>query len=298
MFKVLLSTTILLFALTAVKAQESTVIKKGAKLKLISDKFKFTEGPASDKKGNVYFTDQPNNRILKWNAKTDSITTFMNNAGRANGLYIDKNQNLYACADLKFELWKIDQQKKVTVLLDSYNNKKLNGPNDLWVDDKGGIYFTDPYYQRDYWSRQHPEMKDQKVYYLSPDGKNLSIAAENFIKPNGIIGSSKKGILYIADIGANKTYAYTIAPDGKLIDKRLFVSQGSDGMTMDHKGNIYLTGKGVTIYNKNGEKIEHIEVNKDWTANVTFGGTHHHILFITASNSVYTIEMKTKSNQW
>lgn len=149
------------------------LIKKDATLNLVSDSFKFTEGPASDKNGNVYFTDQPNNRILKWNAKSNTVTTFLEPAGRSNGLYFNKNGNLLACADENFELWEINLNKKITVLLDNYEDQKLNGPNDLWIDKRGGIYFTDPYYQRPYWKRTEQDIKSQNVYYFSPNRKNF-----------------------------------------------------------------------------------------------------------------------------
>ncbi|AVR46697.1 gluconolactonase [Christiangramia fulva] len=274
------------------------IIKEGAMPVLISEEFDFTEGPASDAKGNVYFTDQPNNQILKWSAETGNISVYMENAGRANGLYIDRNGNLLAAADEKSELWQIDPDKNVKVLVDNFQNKRLNGPNDLWVDSRGGIYFTDPYYQREYWKRQKPDIDQQRVYYLTPDKKEVKIVADDLVKPNGIIGSWQYGVLYISDIGAGKTYSYKISEDGNLIDKKLFAQMGSDGMTMDRKGNVYLTGDGVTVFNKEGKKITYIPIDRDWTANVTFGGKDHDKLFITASEVVYILDMNVKGNRW
>ncbi len=271
----------------------NSIIQEGAQPVLVADDFKFTEGPATDSEGNVYFTDQPNNRILKWNADLGNISVYMENAGRANGLYFDNEGNLLAAADEKSELWQIDNQKNHQVLVKDFQNKRLNGPNDIWVDRDGGIYFTDPYYQRDYWERQEPEITAQRVYYLSPD-KKLSIAAEGLVQPNGIIGSAKKRKLYIADIGDGKTYSYDIGYNGILQNKTLFTEMGSDGMTIDENGNIYLTGKGVTVFNQKGEKIQHIPIDRDWTANVTFGGKDRKKLFITASNSVYILDMNVK----
>ncbi|HKK44338.1 MAG TPA: SMP-30/gluconolactonase/LRE family protein, partial [Balneolaceae bacterium] len=156
----------------------------------------------------------------------------------------------------------------------------------------GGIYFTDPYYQRDYWKRTQKDIKEERVYYLTPDRQNILIVADDLVKPNGIIGTPDGKTLYIADIGDKKTYSYSIDNDGHLSDKTLFTQMGSDGMTIDSRGDIYLTGNGVTIFNKKGEKIEHISVDEDWTANVTFGGPSRKILFITASKSLYKIDMK------
>jgi gluconolactonase len=269
------------------------LIAKDAVLTKLSDQYSFTEGPAVDKKGNIYFTDQPNNRIMKWSVNGE-FSVFMENAGRANGLYFDHAGNLLACADEKNEIWKIDQNKNTTVLVNNFEGKRLNGPNDLWVDPKGGIYFTDPFYKRDYWSHTSKEIEKECVYYLSPD-KSKIINVDNAVaKPNGIIGTSDGKMLFVADIGANKTYSYTINSDGSLGKKTLLTESGSDGMTIDEFGNIYLTGKGVTVFNPKGEKIAHIDVPEPWTANVCFGGKKFKTLFITASKSVYILEMNVR----
>ncbi len=276
------------------KSKEASIVADGAELNLVSDGFEFTEGPAADKKGNVYFTDQPNNRILKWSVDDQKVSVFMEDARRANGLYLDNKGNLYACADEKSELWKIDKDKKVTVLVDEFQGKKLNGPNDLWIDAKGGIYITDPYYERSYRNYDGQPMEEQRVYYLSPDSKELTVATEDLVKPNGIIGNPNGKMLYVADIEADKTWSFEVVEDGSLSNKTLFTEMGSDGMTIDNRGNLYLTGSGVTVFNKKGEKILHIPVEKNWTANVTFGGKNNQTLFITAMDAVFSLEMKVK----
>ncbi|HEX8017852.1 MAG TPA: SMP-30/gluconolactonase/LRE family protein [Flavobacterium sp.] len=273
--------------------QNHNLIAKGAVLTKLSDQYSFTEGPVADKKGNIFFTDQPNNRIMKWSVD-GVLSVYMENAGRANGLYFDREGNLLACADEKNEIWKIDPNKNITVLVNDFEGKRLNGPNDLWVDPKGGIYFTDPFYKRDYWKHTSKEIEKECVYYLSPDKTKITNVASDLIKPNGIIGTSNGKILYVADIEANKTYSYKINNDGSLDEKTLFTESGSDGITIDEAGNIYLTGKGVTIFNPKGEKIAHIAVKEPWTANVCFGGKKFKTLFITAGKSVYTLEMNIK----
>lgn len=273
--------------------RKSPVVSKGAKLLLLSSDFKFTEGPAADDKGNIFFTDQPNDRIMKW-SEEDGLSIFMEGAGRANGLYFDGGGNLLACADENNELWMIDKNRNVTVLVRDYNGKKLNGPNDLWVDPKGGVYFTDPFYKRDYWTRTEKEIQEENVYYLSPDRKTLRMVMDGFVRPNGIVGKGDGSVVYVADIGAGKTYSFTTQPDGSLTEKRLFAEMGSDGMTIDKKGNVYLTGRGVTVFNPDGKQIDHIPVEAPWTANICFGGRNGKTLFITASKSVYTLSMKVK----
>jgi gluconolactonase len=287
-----LSATVILLISIGCYAQKSELVADNATLTLVAADYKFTEGPAMAKNGDVYFTDQPNNRIIKWNASDNSVAVYLEEAGRANGLYFDHDGNLLACADENFELWKIDKNKNHVVLVDEFQGKKLNGPNDLWVDLKGGIYFTDPYYQRPYWERQEKEIEEERVYYLNPDRTALRIVANDFVQPNGIIGTPDGKIIYIADIGDKKTYSFSISENGDLYNKTVFTEIGSDGMTIDNKGNVYLTGNGVTVFNKKGEEILQIPVPQKWTANVTFGGPDQSVLFITAMNSVYTLDMK------
>lgn len=267
------------------------IVAPGAKLVLLADGFKFTEGPAADAKGNVFFTDQPNNRILEWSVD-GKLSVFKKDAGRSNGLYFDEAGNLYACADLNNQLWEISPSGKVSVLVKDYKGKKLNGPNDLWVHPNGGIYLTDPFYKRDYWTRGPMEQDGQDVYYLSPDHKKLTRVIDDLEQPNGIIGTPDGKRLYVADIKGNKTYTYRINADGTLSDKKTFVEMGSDGMTIDDEGDVYLVGKGVTVFNSKGEKIDYIAIEKPWTGNITFGGKDKSKLFITASDSLYSIQTR------
>ncbi|NHF61254.1 SMP-30/gluconolactonase/LRE family protein [Flavobacteriaceae bacterium TP-CH-4] len=289
--KTSLALLLLLTTFISCEAQNPGIIAKGAQLTLVADGYDFTEGPAVAANGDVYFTDQPNDRIVKWNAADNSVTDWMKPSGRSNGLYFDHMGNLLSCADEKNELWQIDPEKKVTVLVDNFEGKCLGGPNDLWVDPKGGIYFTDPLYERPWWNHTEPQIPERRVYYISPDKRELTIVAEGFVMPNGIIGSADGKTLYIADIKDGKTYVYAVNEDGSLSDRTLFCELGSDGMTLDNQGNVYLTGDGVTVFDKNGKQIHHIQVPEKWTANVTFGGLDQKTLFITAMDSVYTLAM-------
>jgi gluconolactonase len=264
-------------------------------LQLVSNQFSFTEGPAVDRRGNVFFTDQPNNQI--WEYHTEGrLTLFMDSAGRSNGMYFDKKGDLISCADEHDQLWSISPERKVTVLVKNWQGSRLNGPNDLWIDPKGGIYFTDPYYQRDYWDRTKSELNAQSVYYLpAPAGKKkpTPVPVEvNLVKPNGIVGTPDGKFLYVADIVDNKTYKYQINDDGTLDSKTLFAPQGSDGMTLDTKGNLYLCGNGITVYDPSGKKIAYLPIPAKWTANLCFGGRDKKTLFITASRSVYILPMR------
>jgi gluconolactonase len=262
-------------------------------LHLVSSQFKFTEGPSVDKKGNIYFTDQPNNSIWKFDVD-GKLWLYSAQAGRANGTYVNQEGNLVVCADEHNELWVFNQSKKPTILYKNLSGGNLNGPNDLWIDRKGGIYFTDPYYQRDYWERKAPELIGEKVYYLPKGKKEIITVEENLIRPNGIVGTPDGKYLYVADAKGNKTYKYEIEKDGRLSNRQVFVEQRSDGITLDDQGNLYLTGNGVDIFNPKGKKIAHIDIPEKHTANLCFGGKKRNILFITASKSVYTLPMTVK----
>ena len=272
-------------------AADTGIIAAGAKLEKLADGFQFTEGPAADAQGNVYFTDQPNDRILRWSIE-GKLTTSRQPCGRSNGLCFDRQGNLWACADEKNELWCIDPHGKTTVVVKDYHGKLLNGPNDVWIRPDQGLYFTDPFYARPYWKRGPTEQDGECVYYLSPDRKRLERVIDDMKQPNGIIGTPDGTILYVADIGAGRSYAYDIEPDGKLAHKRLFCRLGSDGMTIDDRGNVYLTGRGVTVIDRTGKQIAHIAVEEPWTANVCFGGKDRHTLFITASTRLYGLRMQ------
>ncbi len=113
-------------------------------------------------------------------------------------------------------------------------------------------------------------------------------------QPNGIVGTPDGKYLYVSDLGAQKTYRYAINKDASLSEKTLMFNKGSDGMTLDERGNIYITGKGVTIYSPDGKLIANVPNTDNWTGNVVFAGKNRDVLFITASKSVYTLKMNVR----
>ncbi len=277
-----------------------TVLAPGAKVEKLAGEFQFTEGPTADAEGNVYFTDQPNNRILKWSVD-GRLSTFAQPAGRANGMCFNARGDLLVCADEQTELWLIPATAVARgtlegkqVLAREYQGRRLNGPNDVWCHPDGALYFTDPFYKRPWWTWDQPPQDGQHVYRVSPDHKTLTRVAEGLKQPNGIVGTPDGRTLYVADIGDRKTYRFTIREDGSLADRALFCELGSDGMTLDAEGNLYLTGRGVTVFDKTGRQIENIPVPENWTANVCFGGADRQTLFITASKGLYAVRTRVK----
>jgi len=269
--------------------EKASVVAEGAKVGKLAGGFKFTEGPAADAEGNIFFTDIPNNRIHKWSLD-GKLSTFRKNSGGANGLFFDKDGNLLACEGGGRRLVSINPKGKVEVLADKYNDKKFNSLNDLWIDPKVGVYFTDPRYGR----RDGMEQDGEHVYYLSPGRERIIRVIDDMVRPNGVIGTADGKRLYVTDPGGNETFVYTIDADGTLSNKKLFAPEGSDGMTMDNEGNVYLTTNVVAVYNKKGKRIETIEV-PERPANVCFGGKDKRTLFITARTSLYSLQMRVTS---
>ena len=291
--------------LTEKKSHSNEIVAEGEAPVRLADSYSFTEGPATDARGNVYFTDQPNNRIYRWDCESGEITLFTDQSGRSNGMYFDAQGNLIACADMDNQLWRFDMRStsgrllpqgrkngQAEILITDYRGKLLNGPNDVWISKDGGYYLTDPYFKRDYWTRS-PERQQpvEGLYYLAPGSKQLLMLDSTLNQPNGIVGTPDGKHLYVAEAKENRILRYDILTDGSLTNRQVFANMGSDGMTIDDRGNIYLTGDGVTVFNKDGQKIAHFPIPEDWTANVCFGGKERNILFITASKSVYTLKM-------
>lgn len=280
------------FFLLSAQERKPPIIAQNAIIEQAGSGFLFTEGPAVATDGRVFFTDQPNDRIHVWD-ESEGVSLWLEGTGRSNGMYFNADGQLVTCADEKTQLAYFDENKKLHALVDSYDNKHLNGPNDLWIDNKGGIYFTDPYYHRSWWSDEHKELQAVRgVYYLSNTG-NVSRVIDDFRTPNGLIGTPDGKTLYVADIEDQKIWKYDIQADGLLINKTFFAPHGSDGMTIDNEGNIYLTYGKVWVYNTAGELIEEIDYPQS-PSNICFGGKKRNVLFVTARKGVYTLKMNVK----
>lgn len=276
--------------LSASAQQRPSLVAAGATIEKLAGGFEFTEGPAVDANGDIFFTDLPPNRIHKWNVASRTVTLFREQSGRANGLFVDRAGNVVACEGIPRRITSTDPRGNVTVVAERFEGKRFNRPNDLWVDPQGGVYFTDPAYG----GPAEFEVAAEGVYYVSPDRTRVVQVAVDLNRPNGIVGTRDGKTLYVAELGGRRIWAFGIRPDGTLEGKRLVVPKGSDGMTLDADGRIYLTNlesNSIDIYTPEGNLIESIAV-PERPSNVTFGGRDRRTLFITAQTSLYAVLMR------
>jgi gluconolactonase len=265
----------------------------GAKLQKLADGFGFAEGPTCDRQGHLYFTDQPSNRIYRWNPN-QGLSVFSAASRRANGMCFDHSGNLIVCAEERNALERIGPTLETITLADKFEGRSFNGPNDVWVQADGSIYFTDPWYPRPWSDANRDRQPTEQVYFLSADRSSLRRATIDLIKPNGLIGSTDGSKLYVSDSGSQKTYVYDILAGGHLRNRKVHCNFGSDGMTTDQEGNLYLTGEGVRVIGPDGVLLEHLQIPEGWTGNVSFGSPDRKTLYIAADHGLYSIATRIR----
>ncbi|HVX62178.1 MAG TPA: SMP-30/gluconolactonase/LRE family protein [Pirellulales bacterium] len=257
--------------------------------------FMFTEGPAADAEGNVYFSDIPNNRINKVNA-AGKLSVFREPSNHTNGTMFNAAGELFCCEmDGRITAVSADG-KTVRPLAETYQGKRFNAPNDLVIDRSGGVYFTDPHFRA-------PDPLPQgvtAVYYISSEGK-VSRLLDDLKAPNGVILSPDEKTLYVIPSQQEEMMAYPVEGPGKLGEGRVFCrlkqaegksGTGGDGLTIDSKGNLYITsGLGLQVFNPEG-KLLGIIAFPEQPANVTFGGKDFKTLYVTARTSLYKAPME------
>tara|TARA_R100001039_G_C1850116_1_gene110267 strand:+ start:1292 stop:2233 length:942 start_codon:yes stop_codon:yes gene_type:complete len=270
-------------------AQDADLVASGAEVELLVDGFIFTEGPAADAEGHVYFSDIPANTNYLW-TNDGELQTFRENSNGTNGLFFDRDWQLFAAEGGAGRITMLDSNGQATVVINEHGGQRFNSPNDLWVDADGGLYFTDPRYG----DESNNPQPGYYVYYLAPGADAAVAIITDLVKPNGIIGTRDGQTLYVADHLGNETYAYDISAPGELTHKRLFASQGSDGVTLDEHGNLYLTGgNNITVYSPAGELLETLTFPLA-PANMTFGGPDRNVLFVTARSSLFALPMNVR----
>ena len=268
------------------EAAFSQVVKLSTSLKFV-----FVEGPVWNGKGALYFSDQNDKKVYKYvPGKGFSI---IRSGQITNGMTFDSTGNLLICEQGPTnQIVLMDTTGVVKkVLVNKYNNKAFNNPNDLCIDKNGGIYFSDPT-----WGVQTQDK--QAVYYLKPTGECIRISGD-FQKPNGLSLSPDKKLLYVDDSWDKNVSVFDVQPDGTAINKRVFCVlkvnagsvSGADGLKVDTEGNLYIASAlGIQVFDKNGIAQRIITVPETCT-NVAFGGKDWKTLFITAGVSLYSTQL-------
>lgn len=317
--------------------KSSGLVAPGATFKTVKAGFNGTEGPAVDADGNVYFTERSGSTIQKWTWADGKVTEYRKIEGGAIGQAFDVQGRLLTCEMGNKRVTRDDMKGNVTVVAsDHAGTKKIHIPNDIWVAPDGGVYFTDFSFASMKMTGAEsggapggvpaggmpgggapgnaesgqpgsgfpggmPPGMDEKINpgdlginYISPGGKAVTRVAD-LESPNGMVGTSDGKTIYALE--ENKIVSFKINPDGTLTDKKTFCNQGTDGMAVDEKGNVYLTGDGaLNVYNSKGEKIEDIPTPEQRCTIMKFAGKDRKTLFLCGTEAVYTLEMAVKGD--
>lgn len=263
--------------------------------------FQFTEGPAVDREGNVYFCDIPQQRIHKIDTR-GTVTLWRENTNYTNGLMVNAKGEIVAC-EMNGRVIAISPDgRELRVIASEYQGNRFNAPNDLVIDRQGGIYFTDPSFRA---PQPMPQGKTC-VYYIEPNGTVIRLI-DNLPNPNGVILSPDEKTLYVIPSGQADMMAYPIISPGRLGEGRVFCTlqqpqgrqnTGGDGLTVDLKGNLYITSQlGLQVFNPAGKLLGIIKLPEQ-PANVCFGGPEMKTLYVTARTSIYTIPMQVKGHRF
>lgn len=292
-------TSLLLYIFAfSISVSGQSLVQPNAKVEKLAQGMKFTEGPVwLPDEQKLIFSDIPNSMLMQWK-KEGGLSKFRKSES-ANGNILDLDGNIISCQHGARNIIRIDKKGKAKVLADKFNGKRFNSPNDVAVWKDGTLWFTDPP-----WGLKEPhEIPGHWVYKLYPKTGKVEALIKNLAMPNGIVFSPDFSRLYVADTGGSKRHpdskyhdypatvtCYALSDEGTIGEELFTIKEGSDGMAVDVKGNLYLTQGNVQVYDPEGKKIETIKVPQN-PANVCFGGSDYKTLFITARTSLYSVKM-------
>jgi gluconolactonase len=286
-----------LVALAARQPDAHALVHAGAKLQKLAGDMKFTEGPVWIPRdgGYLVFSDIPADELKRW-SMSEGLKTFRKPSQQSNGNTLDREGRLVTCEHHARRVTRTERDGAVTVLVDSFQGKKLNSPNDVVEHSDGTIWFTDPPYGTPPGAAR--ELEKHYVFRFDPASKRLEIVADDFDMPNGLCFSPDEHTLYVADSGKpHHIRAFDVTSDGKLRRGRVFctIDDGApDGIRCDEHGNVWSSaGDGVHVFAPDGRLLGKISV-PETPANLCFGGEDGRTLFITARTSLYAIRVNAR----
>ncbi len=272
------------------------LVDRNAKLETVAKNFGFTEGPMWDPAGFLYVSDETINKIFRVypDGKKEEVIAL----GDPDGNTFDRRHRLIDCASVLRAIIEVTPDGKYKILADHFEGKKLNSPNDVIVGPDGALYFTDP--TLDLVAGEKQELPFQGVYRLDENG-GLRLLTKDLIQPNGLAFSPDGKHFYVDDDEQRNIRVYDVAADGTLSHGRIFGEEPGgkndgvpDGIKVDKKGNLFITGpKGIWVWDEKGNHLGTI-VLPEQPANLTWGDKDYRTLYITATTSVYRLEMKTQ----
>jgi len=272
------------------------LIDRQARLETVGTGFGFTEGPMWDPAGFLYVSDETINKIFRVypNGKKEEVIAL----GDPDGNTFDRRHRLIDCASVLRAIIEVMPDGKYKILADHYEGKKLNSPNDVIVGPDGALYFTDP--TLDLVAGEKQEIPFQGVYRLDENG-GLRLLTKDLIQPNGLAFSPEGKHFYVDDDEKRNIRVYDVGADATLSNGRIFGEEPGgkndgvpDGIKVDKSGNLFITGpKGIWVWDANGNHLGTI-VLPEQPANLTWGDKDYRTLYITATTSVYRLEMKAQ----
>jgi gluconolactonase len=277
----------------------SRVLPADAFLEQVATGFVFTEGPLWDPRDDsLYFSDIPANRIYRWIPERGA-EVFREPSGKANGLTWDPEGCLLACEHLNRRVSRTRPDGTVEPLVERYEGRRLNSPNDLVMRSDGSLYFSDPPYgllSADFGALAEQEQPHNGLYLLRPGESEPVLLAADFDRPNGLAFSPDESLLYVADTSRYLIRAFEVLEDGTLAGGEVFAQFSAedgegrpDGMKVDTEGNVYTTGPGgLWILSPDGETLGHVRFPEK-TANCAWGDSDFRSLYVTATHSVYRL---------
>ena len=258
---------------------------------LLANGFRVAQGPAAAVNGDVYFSDIYHHKIMKWRFADSSLHLIREHPGGPDGLYFESDGSLLICELTGLNFGRLRPNGEYEIIANSFEGEALTGPNDVYVDREGGIYFSDSF--------PGSKMREPEycAYYIAPGSSTLKRIIDDHYKTKGLHVSLDGKWLYAADYGGRKVYRYQLLAPGKLGEKELFIDTRCGGMTVDERGNVYISTvndlKGVMVFDSEGGYIGRINC-PEMVSSVTFAGPNRDKLIITTLKSVYSLDMNVR----